>query len=48
MHCNFRGAAKQEAQPGPASYSRKDSAFGDLPTVGSLHISCNGIKSLKR
>ena len=34
---------KQEAQPSPATYSREDSTFGDLATVASVHISCNGI-----
>ena len=24
----------------PATYSREDSTFGGLPTVGSVHISC--------
>ena len=41
MHCNLRGAAKQEAQPSPATYSKEDSTYGDVPTVGSVHISCN-------
>ena len=41
MHWILRGAAKQEAQPDPASYSREDSTFGDLATVAYVHISCN-------
>ena len=41
MHWILRGAAKQEAQPNPASYSREDSTFGDLATVAYVHISCN-------
>ena len=36
MHWILWGAAKQEAQPSLATYSR-----GNLPTVGSVHISCN-------
>ena len=46
MHWILRGAAKQEAEPNPATYSREDSTFGDLPTVGSVHISCNVILKL--
>ena len=41
MHWILRGAAKQEAKPSPATNSREDSTFGGLPTVGSVHISCN-------
>ena len=41
MHWILKGAAKQEAQPSLATYSREDSTSGDLPTVGSGHISCN-------
>ena len=41
MHWIPMGAAKQEAQPSPAVYSGEDSTFGDLPTVGSVHMSCN-------
>ena len=41
MHWILRGAAKQEAQLSPVTHSREDSTFGDLPTVGSVHISCN-------
>ena len=41
MHLILRGAAKKEAQPNPATYSREDSTFGDLPAVDSVHISCN-------
>ena len=41
MHWIPRGAAKQEAKPSPATNSREDSTFGGLPTVGSVHISCN-------
>ena len=39
MHCNLRGAAKQEAQP-----NSEDSTFGDLPTVGYVHISSNALQ----
>ena len=45
MHFVTRGAAKQEAQPSPASYSREDSTFGDLATVASVPISCNDLSS---
>ena len=41
MHWILRGAAKQEAQHSPATYSREDSTFGCLPAVCSVHISCN-------
>ena len=41
MHWNLRGAAKQEAQPSPATYSREDSTSWVLATVDSVHISCN-------
>ena len=45
MHWILRGAAKQEAQPSPATYNREDSPFGDLPTIGSVRISCNVLGS---
>ena len=39
MHWILTGAAKQR----PVTYSREDSTYGDLATVASVHMSCNGV-----